>query len=159
MIQSMKKKAWEPFRIRLLNSTTNPAYFHPNIFKMTLYHKRGVKNGFNFALQFFFLIFDSLGGVYWACHWWAWSWESLWEGFLHREICELKTDLAIALLENHLGRFTKTTSNHKLVRLRNITISSTGVLKSSNSTALRILWTALNSAMSSHLATAFRNQV
>ena len=51
----------------------------------------------------------------------------------------LKTDLAMALLKNHQGRFTKTTSNHKLVRLRNITISSTGVLKSSNSTALRIL--------------------
>ena len=30
---------------------------------MALYHKWGVKNGFNFALQFFKLISDSLGGV------------------------------------------------------------------------------------------------
>ena len=32
-------------------------------FTMTLYHKWGVKNGFTFALQFFFLIFDGLGCV------------------------------------------------------------------------------------------------
>ena len=30
---------------------------------MALYHKWGVKTGFTFALQFFMLISDSLGGV------------------------------------------------------------------------------------------------
>ena len=32
-------------------------------FSMALYHKWGVKSGFTFALQFFMLISDSLGGV------------------------------------------------------------------------------------------------
>ena len=31
---------------------------------MALYHKLGVKTGFTFALQFFKLIFDGLGGVF-----------------------------------------------------------------------------------------------
>ena len=31
---------------------------------MALYHKLGVKTGFTFALQFFMLISDGLGGVY-----------------------------------------------------------------------------------------------
>jgi hypothetical protein len=31
---------------------------------MALYHKWGVKTGFIFALQFFMLISDSLGGVH-----------------------------------------------------------------------------------------------
>ena len=31
---------------------------------MALYHKSDVKTGFTFALQFFMLIFDGLGGVY-----------------------------------------------------------------------------------------------
>jgi hypothetical protein len=30
---------------------------------MALYHKWSVKTGFTFALQFFMLIFDCLGGV------------------------------------------------------------------------------------------------
>jgi hypothetical protein len=30
---------------------------------MTLYHQWGVKNDFSFALQFFLLIFDGLGGM------------------------------------------------------------------------------------------------
>ena len=34
-----------------------------NSFSLTLYHKYCVKNGFIFALQFFLLISDSLGGV------------------------------------------------------------------------------------------------
>ena len=32
-------------------------------FSMALYHKLGVKTGFTFALQFFMLISDDLGGV------------------------------------------------------------------------------------------------
>ena len=32
-------------------------------FSMALYHKWSVKTGFTFAIQFFMLIFDGLGGV------------------------------------------------------------------------------------------------
>ena len=42
---------------------TNSSHNLAPTFSLTLYYKWGVKNGFSFALQFFLLISDYLGGV------------------------------------------------------------------------------------------------
>ena len=78
----VQKKLWEQIRICLIKRTANSnpvkmvligyaiqqanpkwllQFFYT--FSMTLYSKWGVKTGYTFALQFFLLISDSLGGV------------------------------------------------------------------------------------------------
>ena len=48
----MKKKSWEPFGSYLLNSTANPAHFHPNWAGLAVLFSRQLLNG----SQVFFII-------------------------------------------------------------------------------------------------------
>jgi hypothetical protein len=47
----------------LVNHKGLPRLGFFSYFQLALYHKWGVKNGFTFALQFFMLLSESLGGV------------------------------------------------------------------------------------------------
>ena len=57
-----KKKSWEPFRICLLNSTANPANFHPNWAGLAVLFSRQILNGsqdffLSLTLNFFIYFF------------------------------------------------------------------------------------------------------
>ena len=53
----MKKKSWEPFRSCLLNSTANPAHFHPNWAGLAvLFSRQLLKGSQDFFFHFYILI-------------------------------------------------------------------------------------------------------
>ena len=52
--ENLKKKSWEPFGSYLLNSTANPAHFHPNLAGLAMLFRRQPLNG---SQDFFVLIF------------------------------------------------------------------------------------------------------
>ena len=51
--ENMKRKSWKPFGSYLLNSTANPAYFHPNLARLAVLFSRQLLNG---SQDFFFIL-------------------------------------------------------------------------------------------------------
>ena len=53
----MKKKSWEPFGSCLLNSTANPAHFHPSLAGLAVLFSRQLPNGSHDFFQTFSMFF------------------------------------------------------------------------------------------------------
>ena len=71
---------------------------------MALYHKWGVKTGFTFALQFFMLIFDGLGGVLKSYH-------ISWEPYSYNNISKVEEITKVFLGNNGMRIFEAALSN------------------------------------------------
>jgi hypothetical protein len=55
--ENVKKKSWEPFRSCLLDSTANPAHFHPNWPGLAVLFSRQILNGSQDFFHIFSIIF------------------------------------------------------------------------------------------------------